>query len=313
MSDKKANDSFNTDSLLVLAGLTFAAVYYYGVRAFAVIAVCVLIVVFSGFVVSKISKTRYKPLPDMVLGLTVGLALPAQASFTLVLSVSLIAALVCRAVFGGENAEPFSPAAAAYLFVFFAFGDGILQAPPVFSNLPLEAAVYPETLMPTFFSDILSYGVTTASVPDLLFGRLPFYLGGGCVFLLLIAAVFFAVRRDISFISIIITEAVFAVFAFFVFDLGVKSTLFIAAALLFPVVLIMMPPSRRFASIDAKIAYGLLSGIALSAFVLWSKSAAGGFFAAVVTAPFAVYFTDNEFSFSQFLPAKFRYVKLQKL
>jgi hypothetical protein len=313
-SDKQG-DRFFTDSLLISAGLTFAAVYYYGWRAFAVILTAVITVVLSGGIVLKIAKKGFgdKLLPDTVLGLTVGLILPAQASFTLILTASLFASLVCRAVFGGEKSEPIPPAAAAYLFIFYAFGSDILLAPPVFSQLPLRWAVYPETLAPTFFSDILSYGVTTAGFPDLLFGRLPFYPGGGCVLLLLIAAVFFSARHDISFVSLIITEAVFAAFALFVFDLGIKSTLFCAAALLFPTVFVIMPPTRRFLSLHGKIFYGILAGAALTAFVLLSKSAAGGFFAAVIVSPFAVYFSGNDFSFTQFLPAKFRYVKLKKL
>ncbi|MDR0991995.1 MAG: RnfABCDGE type electron transport complex subunit D [Ruminococcus sp.] len=312
---RKQSDRFPADSLLILAALTFSAVYYYGVRAFAVIAAAALIVVFAGGIVSKISKRSFREtlLPDLVLGLIVGLMLPAQASFGLVLTASLFAALICRAVFGGEHSEPAPPAAAAYLFVFYAFGDGILLVPPVFSELPVKSAVYPETLAPTFFSDILNYGVTTAGIPDLLFGRLPFYSGGGCIILLIIAAVFFVLRRDISFLSLIITEAVFAVFALFVFGLGIKSTLFCAAALLFPVIFIIMPPARRFVSPDAKILYGIFAGAALSAFVLWSKSEAGGFFTAVLISPFAVYFSENEFSFSKLLPAKFRSLKLQKL
>jgi electron transport complex protein RnfD len=311
----KQNERFFTDSLLILAGLTFSAVYYYGLRAFAVIAASVFAVVISGGIVSKISKKSFGEsfLPDMVLGLTIGLMLPVQASAPLVLTVSLFAALVCRAVFGGELAEPVSPAAAAYVFVFFAFGDGILQAPPVFSELPLKTAVYPETLEPTFFSDILNYGVTTAGVPDLIFGRLPFYLGGGCIIILLIAAVFFTVRRDISFTSLIITEAVFALFALTVFDFSLRSTLFCGAALLFPTLFMIMPPTRRFLSFHGKILYAVLAGIAISVFVLWTRTAAGGFFAAVIISPFAVYFTDNDFSFMQFLPEKFRYVKLEKL
>jgi electron transport complex protein RnfD len=311
----KHSEKFLTDSLLILTGLMFVAVYYYGGRAFAIIALAVFSAVISGAVIAKISGKPFfsNALPDLVSGLIVGLMFPAQTPYTTVIIAALFASLICRALFGGFLTEPASPSAVSYLFIYYTFGSAVFLCPPIFESLPLSSEIYPETLSPSFFSDILSNGVTDAPVTDLLFGRLPFYLGGGAVIILLIAVIFFSLRRDISFTSLFLSLGIFSGIALLSGQLGVKSTLFAASALLFPVIFCIMPPTRRFHTFHAKILYGIAAGLVLSAFVIYAKSAAGGFFAAVLLSPLAVFLTDNDFSFTQFLPEKLRYVKLEKL
>jgi electron transport complex protein RnfD len=308
-------ERFFTDQLLILIGLSVAAIYYYGVRAGAVIAVSVLTAVICGALTAKLMKKPLSGLavPDIVSGLITGLMLPAQTSFLTIFIAALFAALLCRAVFGGFANEFVSPSAVSYLFIYYAFGSGLLLSVPVFDKLPLTPVLYPENLAPSYFADILSYGVTEASVTDLLLGRLTFYLGGGVVILLIIGAVFFALRRDLSIISLSISLVLFAGIALLTGDYPVKSAVFCTAALLFPSLFCIMPFTRNIKTLDGKILYGIAAGLVLSAFVLYAKQTAGGFFAAVLLSPLALYLTENEFVFLSLLPKKLRFVKLEKL
>jgi electron transport complex protein RnfD len=311
----RIHDRFYTDNLLILIGLSAAALYYYGPRAGAVIAVAVATTVICGALTAKIAKKSLSGLavPDIVSGMITGLMLPAQTSYLTVFIAALFASLVCRAVFGGFSTEPVSPSAVSYLFIYYAFGSGLLLCPPMFESLPLTPEIFPENLVPSYFTDILSYGVTEASGADLLFGRLPFYLGGGAVILLIIGLVFFASRRDVSLTSFIIAVLLFVIIALLTGDYSIKAAFFSAAALLFPLEFCIMPPTRFFKSPHGKILYGITAGLVLSAFVLYAKSPAGGFFAAVLLSPLAVFLSENDFSFMSFLPKKLRYVKLEKL
>jgi Na+-translocating ferredoxin:NAD+ oxidoreductase RnfD subunit len=316
-------DRFYTDSLLITAGLTVAAVYYYGFRTLAVLTVSVLTSVICGAVIAKMSrrekaaKRSENPysgaaIPDILLGMTTGLMFPAHISYLTVFIAALFGALVCRAVFGGFMNESVSPTAVSFLFIYYAFGSGLLLSPPIFGELSLAPEIYPENLTPSFFGDIISYGVTEASGADLLFGRLPLFLGGN-VILLLIGAVFFVSRRDISLVSLVISLGLFVGISLLSGVFGPKATLFSAAALLYPTLFCIMPPTRRFKSFHGKILYGIFAGLILSTFVLYTKSPAGGFFAAVLLSPFAIFLEENEFSFMSILPKKLRYVKLEKL
>jgi Na+-translocating ferredoxin:NAD+ oxidoreductase RnfD subunit len=308
-------EKYLTDSLLILAGLTFVAVYYYGARALMIIGIAVLTSVAAGAFVSKLSKKALFSgvSPDLVLGFVTGLMFPVSASYLIVFIAALFGSLICRAVFGGYKNEPVSPSAVSLLFVYYTFGAGIFLCPPIFGKLPLSAEVYPETLGQTYFADILQNGVTDASGIDLLFGRLPFYLGGGAALILIIAFIFFVLRRDISFVSAICTLAVFAALALLTGAFDVKGTLFMVSALLFPLIFCIMPFTGRFLTLHAKIFFGVAAGLVISAFVLLSKTPAAGFFAAVLLAPLSIYLEGNDFSFVQFLPKKLRYVKLEKL
>jgi electron transport complex protein RnfD len=308
-------ERFYTDNLLILIGLSIAAIYYYGARAGAVIAVSVLTAVICGALAAKLTKKPLSGLavPDIVSGLITGLMLPSQTSYLTVFIAALFAAFVCRAVFGGFANEFVSPSAISFLFIYYAFGSGLLLSVPIFDKLPLSPVLYPENLAPSYFADILSYGVTEASFTDLLFGRLPFYLGGGVVILLIIGTIFFAARRDLSIISLSISLVLFAGIALLTGDYGLKSAVFCAAALLFPSLFCIMPMTRNIKTLDGKILYGIAAGLVLSAFVLYAKQTAGGFFAAVLLSPLALYLTDNEFVFMSLLPKKLQFVKLEKL
>jgi electron transport complex protein RnfD len=308
-------DRFFTDNLLILAGISVIAYYYYGFRAIAVLAVAVLTSVIAGAVIAKISKKSISEaaIPDVVTGLITGLMLPAQTSYLTVFIAALFGALVCRAVFGGFANESVSPSAVSFLFIYYAFGGGLLLFPPITGELSLSSEIYPENLVPSYFADIISYGVTEASGADLLFGRLPFFLGGGAVILLIIGAVFFVTRRDISFFSLMISLFLFAAISLISGEFGVRATVYSVAALLFPTLFCIMPPTRKMKSFHGKILYGIITGLSLSMFVLYAKSPAAGFFTAVLVSPLSTYLEENEFTFMSFLPAKFRLLKLEKL
>jgi electron transport complex protein RnfD len=308
-------DRFFTDNLLILVGLSVIAYYYYGFRTIVILAVAVLTSLICGAVIAKISKKSISEaaIPDIVTGLITGLMFPVGASYLTVFFAALFGALVCRAVFGGFMNESVSPSAVSFLFIYYAFGSGLLLFPPIMGELSLSPVIYPETLMPSYFADILSYGVTEAAGADVLFGRLPFFLGGGAAVLLIIGAVFFTARRDISLFSLIISLCLFAAISLISGTFGFRETFYSVAALLFPTLFCTMPQTRKMKTLHGKILYGVVSGLSLSMFVLYAKSPAAGFFTAVLVSPLGVYLEENDFSFMSFLPKKLSYVKLEKL
>jgi electron transport complex protein RnfD len=317
MSNKsqKSSERFFTDNLLILAGISVIAYYYYGFRAIVILAVAVFTSLICGAVIAKISKKSLSEaaIPDVVTGFITGLMFPAQTSYLTVFIAALFGALVCRAVFGGFMNESVSPSAVSFLFIYYAFGGGLLLFPPIMGELSLSPNVYPETLVPSYFADILSYGVTEAAGADVLFGRLPFFLGGGAAVLLLIGAVFFVARRDISLSSLIISLCLFAAISLISGQFGLHETIYFVAALLFPTLFCIMPTTRKMKTLHGKILYGIICGLSLGMFVLYAKSPAAGFFTAVLVSPLAVFLEENDFSFMSFLPKKLSYVKLEKL
>jgi electron transport complex protein RnfD len=165
---------------IFLAALPAAlfGVYQYGVSALGVLALSV-----SSAVLWELAFTRVAGRPvsigdgtAAVIGLLLGMMLPASMPWWGVLTGAFLAVVVARQIYGGIGANPFNPVAVAVAILMLAW-KGRMDFDAALMNYPFDfPAVYHLTAVKAFGTGAIG----DVSLGDLLLGR---QIGGiGCTF-----------------------------------------------------------------------------------------------------------------------------------
>jgi hypothetical protein len=219
-----------------------------------------------------------------------------------------VSVLVLRAAFGGSDSEIINPSAGALLFIFYAFPGRLTLFTRIFTDLPLSNVIYPENAAGSFFGRLINEGVISGDIPELIAGRLPFVIGG-CLLLTVAAAAFFIIRRDFSGVSLIACLAVFFGISLLV-SKSPQVCIYALAGVLPAITLTALTKTSRFASVSAKLIYGLMLGGVCALFVWYSKNEYGGFFSAVILSPLSAYFANSGWTLRKIIPERFKKIKL---
>lgn len=113
------------DVIIALLPAGVAGVYYFGVKAAILIALCVATCVAAEFLYQKAThqKTTVGDLSAVVTGLLLAYNLPAGAPWWIAVIGSLIAILLVKQIFGGIGSNFMNPALAARAILFVSWGS----------------------------------------------------------------------------------------------------------------------------------------------------------------------------------------------
>ncbi len=176
------------DVLIALLPATVAGCVIFGLRALAVIAVCLVFSVGAEFLFNVIMKKEQTvgDLSAAVTGLLLALNLPANAPLWQAAVGSVFAIIIVKCIFGGIGCNVVNPAITARVFMLIAFSEMAKSAFPiadtVSSATPL--ALIAENELP--------------SLSSLLLGTTGGIIGETCAVALLFGAAYLLIRRVIS-------------------------------------------------------------------------------------------------------------------
>lgn len=178
------------DVVIALLPACVYGVILFGLRALAVLIVCVATAVASEFIWNKLLK---KPqtigdLSAVVTGLLLGMNLPSTLPLWMAVIGSVVAIIVVKQMFGGLGCNFANPAITARIVLMVSFAAAMTN----FVS-PLDAVTTATPL--TYISDISSAAPT---LKNLFFG-----MHGGCIgetssFLLIVGGIYLLIRRIIS-------------------------------------------------------------------------------------------------------------------
>ncbi len=176
------------DVIIALLPTTIAGAVIFGLRALAVVAVCVLTCVLSEFLFNLIVKKEQTivDLSAAVTGLLLALNLPATIPLWMAVIGSIFAIVVVKCIFGGIGKNMVNPAITARVFMIISFGAMTKSASPV---LDVVSSATP-------LAD-LKLGIAT-DLKYLLIGDHGGTIGEVCAIAILIGGIYLLVRRVIS-------------------------------------------------------------------------------------------------------------------
>jgi len=208
--------------IIALVPAFIVSVVFFGAGALIVILTSILSCVAFEYLIQKFILKNESSISDgsaIVTGLLLGLCLPANIPFWMVILGSLVAIGVAKMSFGGLGNNPFNPALVGRVFLFVSF--------------PVKMSTYPEPLQKWFSYTDATTGATplgmikegiknNETIPDIM-SKIPDYLdmfigkmGGSAgeisAIALIIGFIYLLARKIITIhipVSIILTVAIF--------------------------------------------------------------------------------------------------------
>lgn len=232
-SSPHIRDSANTrgimrDVIIALLPAAIAGVYFFGLRALAVILVTILSCVISEYLARKVMKreSTIGDLSAVVTGLLLALNLPPTIPFWIAIIGGAVAIVIVKQMFGGLGQNFMNPALGARVVLLVAYTQQMTNwinprgIDVVSSATPLELAK--NSLMDTAIVDVVGSATQIGEVATQV-AKMPSYLQlflgqiGGCIgetsaLALLLGVVYLLVRRVITLqipLTFIGTTAIF--------------------------------------------------------------------------------------------------------
>lgn len=189
---------------LVLCAICMVSVFYYGIRAAAVLGLAAVTAVLTDFICLFLRDKAYKAadLSNVGTALILALMFPATIPYSVVILSTIFAVTIGTHVFGARRDMLFPPAAVGYLFAVLSWKEEVLAFPKAGSALALfgnaDAARY-ASVSHVFNTE----GKLSADAFDLMLGVVCGPMGAGCLLLLVVGMVVLSSRRGISVLSIL--------------------------------------------------------------------------------------------------------------
>lgn len=211
---KRTTQSIMLDVIIALLPAAIAGVVIFGLRALAVIGICVASSVIAEAVFNIILKKEQTlgDLSAVVTGLILALNLPANLPLWQAVVGAVFAIVVVKCIFGGLGKNLVNPAATARVFMLVAFGSMATAAFPVDST----AGATPLAEM--------AEG-NTPELLDLFLGNHGGAIGETCTLALLIGGAYLLVRKVISWHLPVAFMLTAFIFSFLVADFNVTTAL----------------------------------------------------------------------------------------
>lgn len=211
---KRTTQSIMLDVIIALLPAAIAGIVIFGLRALAVIGICVASSVISEAVFNIITKKEQTigDLSAVVTGLILALNLPANIPLWQAVVGSLFAIIVVKCIFGGIGKNLVNPAITARVFMLVAFGSMANAAFPVDAT----AGATPLAQM--------AEG-TVPGLTELFLGNHGGAIGETCALALLIGGVYLLVRKVISWHLPVAFIATAFLFSFLIADFNVTTAI----------------------------------------------------------------------------------------
>lgn len=285
---------FDADQFICLSVLAVMAVYYYGLRAFAVTAVLAGVSVLCGFLTERLRKKPYDPdslLAAVSSGIMLALMLPASVPFYIAVICGIFSELVVIGTFGGHGKEIFCGAAAGYVLGEICFPEELLRYPSVFSGGTSLAV--PDDLSASFSHMMLTADNSPYSDLEIILGRTFSPMGTGAVLLLAVIALYLMLKGRISFIVFLSQTAVYGTFSA-VYGSGFAEAEynFFSGMYLFVSVFVICGkyPER----LGNRVIYGIFSGVFICLFRYYSLQENPAVYASLISAAFCAVLLQKE-------------------
>lgn len=191
---KHTTQNIMRDVLIALAPATVAAVVLFGLKALAIILVCVACAVLSELLFNLICK-KTQTISDLsaaVTGLILALCLPASTALWQCALGSVFAIVVVKCLFGGIGCNFANPAATARVFLLIAFSSSVAGGTAtVFASPDLVASATPLAAIKS--------GSTAAlpSLLDMFLGNRMGAIGETCALALILGGIYLIARKII--------------------------------------------------------------------------------------------------------------------
>ena len=205
--------------LLCLLPAVVAAIWFFGLHALRVMALCVAFSMVFEFLWCKLMKTpnTTRDLSAAVTGLILALNLPSQAQWWLCMTGAFVAIIIAKEVFGGLGQNPFNPAAVGRVALLVGFtGPMTTQwvAPAPLFSCAADAAstATPLTLAKAAAGNADKMAQLPINYLDYFLGNMGGSLGETSVLALLIGAVGLLLFRLIKWeipVALLATVALF--------------------------------------------------------------------------------------------------------
>lgn len=186
------------DIMITLTALEIMAYFYYGARTVIMSGICLCVSVIAEVISLRLMHRKFTAddLSCTSDALIISLMMPAAIDFKIPAIACLFALVAAKNVFGGRVNMIFSPAAAAYLFVFTSWKTQLLSYPE-----PHTATGIFETAGNLVNSASYAFntsGTVSATDYEIFLGNFSGPIGAVSILLLLISAVMLILRKDIS-------------------------------------------------------------------------------------------------------------------
>ncbi len=200
----KTTRGFMLDVILALLPAAIAGTVIFGLRALAVIAVCLVFSVGSEFLFNLAIKKKQTigDLSAVVTGLLLALNLSANIPLWQAAVASVFAIIVVKCLFGGLGCNVVNPAITARVFMLVAFGS-------------MTSSAFPKALDTVSGATPLAQLAegTVPSLKELFLGNVGGTIGETCTLALIIGAAYLLIRKVISWhipVSFILTVFIFS-------------------------------------------------------------------------------------------------------
>lgn len=181
--------------IIALLPALFAGIYYFGIRAASLAAVCIVSSVVFEFLCRKIMKREQTicDLSAVVTGLLLAMNLPVTLPFWMAVIGSFVAIVIVKQLFGGIGQNFANPAITARIVLMVSFPAAMTNWVPTFwYRGEIVDAVSSST-------PLITAGTAEApSLLDMFLGNTGGCLGETCALALLIGGLYLAARRIIS-------------------------------------------------------------------------------------------------------------------
>ncbi len=181
--------SIMLDVIIALLPAAIAGSIIFGLRAFAVIVLCVGSAVLSEFFFNKIVKKEQTvgDLSAIITGLLLALNLPADVPLWQAVIGSIFAIIAVKCLFGGMGCNVVNPAITARVFMIIAFGSMTKVSLPTIVDTVSSA---------TPLTDLAAGN--SVNLMDLFLGTTGGTIGETCALALLIGCAYLLIRRVIT-------------------------------------------------------------------------------------------------------------------
>ena len=209
--EKEGISGIMLDVIIALIPAMVSGVYYFGMRAAAVILTAVAACVLSEYLYTRLMKKKnsVKDLSAVVTGILIGLNMPATIPLWMVVIGSVFAIVLVKQIYGGIGKNFMNPALAARCFMLIAWAGAMTSF-----SLPLEGIDSLASATPLSVMKGVSEG-TLPALRDAFWGAIPGCIGETSAFALLIGFVYLLARRIISWKIPVTYVLVFAVLTYF--------------------------------------------------------------------------------------------------
>lgn len=258
------------DVIIALLPATIAGVIIFGLRALAVVAVCVATTVLGEGIFNKIVKKEQTigDLSAIVTGLLLALNLPANVPIWQAVVGSLFAIIVVKCLFGGIGCNVVNPAITGRVFMLIAFGSMTQAA------FPLDAVAGATPLVD------LAAG-TSPDLMDLFLGNTGGAIGETCAAALLAGGIYLLVKRVITWHLPVAFIATVFVFSFLVDGMSVTNALawILSGGLMIGAFFMATDYTTSPATSMGKIVFGIGAGVLTCMIRFWGNYPEGVSFA----------------------------------